>query len=97
VKTIMDIETFHKSPGSTKFASEHLHALWLDLNGDWDGAHGIVQQMTDTNAMWIHAYLHRKEPDEANAKYWYRNAGKLFPEGMSFDTEAQTILSALSG
>ncbi len=93
----MDIETLRKTIDQSALASEHLRALWYDLNGDWDSAHRIVQQMVDTNAMWIHAYLHRKEPDEDNAKYWYRNAGKPFPEGMSFEAEAQTILNALSG
>ncbi len=92
----MNIEILRKFPDNTKFASEHQRALWLDLNGDWDGAHRIVQQMSDTNAMWIHAYLHRKEPDLANARYWYHKAGKPFPEGMSYDDEAQTILSELS-
>jgi hypothetical protein len=93
----MDIETLSKSPDGTKFASEHVHALWLDLNGNWDAAHRIVQQMSDTNAMWIHAYLHRKEPDLANAQYWYRSAGKTFPKGMSSEAEAQIILSELTG
>ena len=25
---------------------------------------------------WVHAYLHRKEGDLSNARYWYRRAGK---------------------
>ena len=91
----MDIETLRNLPENTKFASEHHRALWLDLNGNWDAAHRIVEQMSDTNAMWIHAYLHRKEPDLANARYWYRSAGKNFPQGMSSDAEAGVILSAL--
>jgi hypothetical protein len=52
-------------------ASDHLLALWYNLNDDWDTAHSIIQVMTDDNAMWIHAYLHRKEPDQWNAKYWF--------------------------
>ena len=97
IKISMDIETLRNLPEDTKFASEHLHALWLDLNGNWDAAHRIVQQMSDTNAMWIHAYLHRKEPDLSNARYWYRSAGKSFPVGMSSDAEAGVILSVLTG
>jgi len=50
--------------------SDHLRALWHDLHGDWDTAHNIIQVMSDVNAMWIHAYLIRKEPDVWNAKYW---------------------------
>jgi len=76
--------------------SDHLRALWYDLNGDWDTAHSIVQVMHDTNAMWIHAYLHRKEPDIWNAKYWYRQAGKPYPGDLDYDNEAAVILESLT-
>jgi hypothetical protein len=75
--------------------SDHLRALWYDLHGDWDTAHRIVQILDDVHAMWIHAYLHRKEPDLANARYWYRSAGKIFPEGQSYAEEAANILNDL--
>ncbi|MGC8475826.1 MAG: hypothetical protein ACP5NP_05680 [Acetobacteraceae bacterium] len=29
----------------------------------------------------VHAYLHRKEPDPANARYWYARAGRPPAEG----------------
>lgn len=92
----MNSETLRQQSESAGFASDHLRALWYDLNGNWDAAHRIVQQMSDVNAMWIHAYLHRKEPDLANASYWYQRAGKSFPEGMSFTAEADMILAALT-
>ena len=53
-----------------------LRALWLDAHGDWDGAHGIVQDDESRDGAWVHAYLHRKEGDQSNAAYWYRRAGK---------------------
>ena len=28
---------------------------------------------------WVHAYLHRREGDLANASYWYRQAGHSAP------------------
>ena len=40
-----------------------LEALELDKKGDWVGAHKIVQDVGNQTAYWIHAYLHRKEPD----------------------------------
>jgi hypothetical protein len=92
----MELQTLKQTPDAATLASNHLKALWYDLNGDWDTAHSIVQKMNDVNAMWIHAYLHRKEPDISNAKYWYRNAGKPYPEGMSFEAEAQVLINALS-
>ncbi len=55
-------------------------ALVLDNQGDWDGAHRIVQQYSDPAACRIHAYLHRKEGDTTNAAYWYSRAGKKYPE-----------------
>lgn len=56
-----------------------LKAMWHDAKGDWEASHDIAQEMHDTLGSWMHAYLHRKEGDEWNAKYWYRRAGKPFP------------------
>ena len=58
-----------------------LLALWNDAKGNWSEAHAIVQEIDDPDAAWIHAYLHRKEGDEFNAKFWYNLAGKKFPKG----------------
>jgi len=91
----MEVKELQRVPDPAVLPSDHLRAVWHDLNGDWDTAHSIVQAMTDINAMWIHAYLHRKEPDEWNAKYWYRRAGKPYPGEMSFDDEVGTILVSL--
>lgn len=57
-----------------------LKALELDKNGDWDAAHRVVQILENQSAYWIHAYLHRKEPDLSNASYWYSRAKKPMPE-----------------
>ena len=53
-----------------------LLALWWDANGDWNRAHDIAQDVSGANGAWVHAYLHRKEGDEANAGYWYARAGR---------------------
>lgn len=53
-----------------------LRALWEDARGNWDAAHTIAQDVHDKTGAWIHAYLHRKEGDLANAGYWYRQAGQ---------------------
>jgi len=91
----MNLQTLSQTPDPKLLASDHQRALWYDLNGDWDTAHSIVQVMSDTNAMWIHAYLHRKEPDIWNAKYWYNRCGKPYPGQMDFEAEAALILEAL--
>ena len=43
---------------------------------------------------WVHAYLHRKEGDLWNARYWYRRSGK--PESkLSLTEERSQIAEAL--
>ena len=74
----MTIEELKILDTPKELGSLHLQAIWHDLHGDWDTAHNIVQQMFDEFAMWIHAYLHRKEPDIWNSKYWYRSCGDGF-------------------
>jgi hypothetical protein len=91
----MNLETLRQTPDPETLPSKHLRALWFDLNDDWDTAHRIVQAMSDINAMWIHAYLHRKEPDIWNAKYWYNRCDKAYPGEIDYDAEAAVILEAL--
>ncbi|RYC52907.1 hypothetical protein [Flagellimonas olearia] len=56
-----------------------LQALWYDACGDWETSHDIAQELHTPMGSWIHAYLHRKEGDDWNAKYWYSQAGQSFP------------------
>ncbi len=51
-------------------------ALWWDAKGDWARAHEIAQDAGSVDGAWVHAYLHRKEGDQGNAGYWYRQAGR---------------------
>lgn len=72
-----------------------LRALWFDARGDWDAAHGIVQDLGGARAARIHAYLHRKEGDDWNSRYWHRQAGSSFPEGMSLREEWDMLVREL--
>jgi hypothetical protein len=48
--------------------------LWLRC-GFWAEAHNVAQDLhTPTGSYW-HAILHRAEPDEFNAGYWFRKIG----------------------
>jgi len=58
---------------------DHLKALDLAREGNWDESHEIVQQYSDNLSYLIHAYLHRAEGNIGNAKYWYRRAGVEIP------------------
>jgi hypothetical protein len=83
--------TSHEPPPSL---SPLLRALWYDARGDWDKAHHIAQDVETSEGAWIHGYLHRKEGDLSNARYWYRRANQ--PEASdSLESEWQRIVSAL--
>jgi hypothetical protein len=53
-----------------------LRALWHDAKGRWDEAHELAQSVETADGAWVHAYLHRREGDLSNARYWYRRAGR---------------------
>ena len=72
-----------------------LRALWYDANEEWDIAHEIVQQRGDRMSARIHAYLHRKEGDDWNSRYWHRQAGSAYPDDMSLDEEWQYLVRQL--
>jgi len=73
-----------------------LQALWHDARGEWDTAHEIVQAISGRTAARIHAYLHRKEGDDWNSRYWHRHAGSTFPEGMSLAAEREMLVRELT-
>ena len=71
-----------------------LLALWWDARGDWAKAHSQVDELETPEAMAVHAYLHRKEGEQANADYWYRRAGKQFHRS-TLDEEWLALVQAL--
>jgi hypothetical protein len=82
----------HADPPPT--LSPELRALWHDARGDWHAAHETVQDSAGAAAAWVHAYLHRKEGDEGNARYWYQRARQPVFTG-SLDAEWAHIAGAL--
>jgi hypothetical protein len=73
-----------------------LVALWHDARGNWDDAHRVAQDVDDPRGAWVHAYLHRKEGDLENARYWYRRAGQTESTD-STDSEWTRIVLTLLG
>lgn len=71
-----------------------LTALWWDAKGDWAKAHACVDHGSSADDMRVHAYLHRKEPDLANAGYWYRRTGRSLPD-MPLAAEHDALLRDL--
>lgn len=92
--TLDDFNASLKDGAPPKNVAPELKALWHDAHGDWDEAHRIAQDIDHRNGAWVHAYLHRKEGDLANASYWYRHAGRPVATE-SLDAEWKSIVEAL--
>jgi hypothetical protein len=93
---VMTVEQFQKSGNEPPGLTPPLRALWHDARGDWDTAHHIAQEDDSSDAAWVHAYLHRKEGDISNARYWYARAERTAHSG-SLEEEWQVIVGSLLG
>jgi hypothetical protein len=95
----MDSAAFRASIDATappEPASLPLQALWWDAKGDWTKAHECAQADPGPVAAAVHAYLHRKEPDLPNARYWYNRSGRVPAEG-SLAREWDDLVAELLG
>jgi hypothetical protein len=93
----MDLDELRKSlAGKAPPAgmSEPLQALWHDAKGDWRRAHEIVQSVKGKAGARVHAYLHRKEGDLDNARYWHDRAGTEVP-AVTLEQEWEMLVQAL--
>jgi hypothetical protein len=71
-------------------------ALTLLEGGDWRAAHEIVQKDEESPlACWAHGIVHLMEGDVPNARYWYREAGRRFPEAPSVEDEISALRSSI--
>jgi hypothetical protein len=77
-QSMMTVDEFKALPSPEKL-SVPLQALWYDARGDWNRAHDLTQQASGRAGDRVHAYLHRKEGDEGNARYWYHHLGMVKP------------------
>jgi len=89
----MDLERFKKD-AFPKTMSLALQALWLIEKGEWEAAHNAAQDDDSADGAWVHAYLHRHEGDEMNARYWYKQADKPFPS-VSLEAEWEELTETL--
>ena len=92
----MTVEEFRQSLSSSAPPLQNfaLAGLWWDAKGDWTRAHESAQQDEGAAGAWVHAYLHRKEGDDSNARYWYSRAGKK-SSWATFEEEWKEIATAL--
>ena len=95
----MDLTTFRSSLADAEPAAGltlPLQTLWWDAKGDWNRAHACAQQDEGATGALVHAFLHRREGDLANAGYWYRRAGRPMFEG-SLEAEWTALAQELLG
>ena len=98
--TLDDFKASAAQSGAPDGIPPALLALWHDMRGDWKEAHRLAQEIDDETGAWVHAYLHRKEGDLANAAYWYRRAHQKVAKDsltVEWDRIARTLLAAASG
>ena len=63
-----------QSVHDSDMASTCLAAVWL-YHDFLDESHRLSQQIETTTGSYWHGLMHRREPDYANAKYWFRRVG----------------------
>lgn len=75
-----------------------LLALWWAGKSDWPAAHDIVQAHEgEKDCDWVHAWLHRREGDQGNARYWYRRSGHTMEHGEIMNEWRTIVVRLLSG
>jgi hypothetical protein len=93
----MTLEAFARSASGRKppaALTPSLQALWWAAKDDWERAHQIVMAHEGRDCAWVHAYLHRREGDLPNARWWYKEAKRPVAAG-SLDDEWSAIVRAL--
>ncbi len=66
-----------------------LAGLWLRFDF-LDESHRISQDLEMATGSYWHGIMHRREPDFANAKYWFRHVGR-HPVYIPLNTDARRI------
>jgi hypothetical protein len=77
----------HKEPEAP------MAGLWLYFSC-FEEAHRLIDDPRTPDGVYWHAILHRREPDDGNAAYWFRRLGK-HPIFRALAEEAAAIVAGL--
>ena len=78
--------------------SEIRRAIGLLEKGEWQAAHQIVQKDEESAlSCWAHGIVHLMEGDLSNARYWYHQAGRPFPDKPAIEDELERLGKAAAG
>jgi hypothetical protein len=92
--TIQEFKDSLKKQNPPTDISEIATALWYEAKGNWEAAHNVAQSQEGVREYdLLHAYLHRKEGDDWNARYWYNRAKSAMPN-VTLDMEWEVLLTA---
>lgn len=58
-----------------QMAAACLAGLWLRFDF-LDESHRISQELETATGSYWHGIMHRREPDDSNARYWFRRVGR---------------------
>lgn len=75
LQTLSVTSLFKTGISDRAMAQTCLAGLWL-YHDFLDESHAISQQMESQEGSYWHGIMHRREPDYANAKYWFRRVGE---------------------